>query len=426
MRGERAAPFSKSVVILLVACAAALFALSVLLQGYGENGESPRSADPGIWPGTYAISAIGHRGLYDLLQATGRPAVRSIGNTRFLLGDGGTLVIAEPRPTYAGDGDAVRRGARRVLLVLPKWVGAPDRRHAGWISEAFPVPPHIAEETLRSVLGERGTVRRGEWPGTWRVNELGPEPCGAGAVQLVQSELLRPVVGDESGMLVGEFEDEHGLVWVLSDPDVMSNHGIVQGDNARFMLALLDRLRMWENGDAAAPLVFDETVHGYHRASGSPYDLLFRFPFSVVTILTGCAALLFVAAGSKRFGVPRVAAPPLDFGKSGLIRNSAHLLDYTGHHAVVLGRYVRMTVHAAARALHMPSSLGEAELVSRLDQVGRARGVTSSCTEILQRANRLMTQGNFALAEMFEVAWDIYRWKGELLHDAGTSRRHSS
>ena len=406
-------PFSRSALVLLIACATALFALSVLLSAYGED---PVSFGSKFKPGSYSTSAVGYAGFYDTLRRLGRPVTRSVGNTLASTGTRGTLIIAEPELGYTGNSDGIKlMSVPRLLIVLPKWQGIQDENRPAWVAGVKPVPLILAQQTLGLVLDSRSNVFRKEWPEEWRVNDVGFFPSGTGVVQLIRSEEMRPIVGDGEGMLVGEILKSDRKIWVLSDPDILSNHGIVKGDNALFMLTLVDALRFWKNDDPGAPVVFDETVHGFQKTRISPIKLLFRLPFGVVTILACCTAALLVLAGTSRFGVPRVPKPILDFGKANLIGNSARLLDYAGHHSFVLRRYVGMTIRSVAEVLHAPRNLDEPALAAWLDQIGKTRGVEKSCASIVQTVTYLDTGERRSLHRLFESAWDIHRWKREIL-----------
>lgn len=414
--------FPRSALILIIACGCALFALSILLYSY--KGDPVMSGDR-IQPGTYSISAIGYGGLYDTLRRLDRPAKRAASNALSLAGANGTLVIGEPdleRITSGGSLKLLR--ARRLLVILPKWRGIPHEEELAWVSGVEPVPLAHAKQTLYWVVRADNDVFRKEWPSRWSVNEVGISPTGSGIVQLIRSTTMRPVVGDSDGMLVGEIIEGKRKIWILSDPDVLSNHGIFTGDNAAFMLTLMDQLRLWENDDPKASIVFDESVHGFQEARWTPLRLLFSFPFAIVTLLLCCSAALWVMAGANRFGAPIAPKRPLDFGKATLIYNSARLLDYAGHHPVVLKRYVRMTVHSAGQLLHAPPSLDDAALAAWLDTIGKANGVTGSCAKIMRATNELNAHTKGDISRLFESAWNIYCWKGELFNESGTHRRN--
>lgn len=406
-------PFSGTALVLLLAAAIVMFALSILLPAYDNSAVSSGSK---ARPDSFSTSALGHAGWYDIMRRLDRPVSRSTGNTLAQVGSRGTLVMAEPeldRITTA-DGQKVLN-ASKLLLVLPKWRGTTDQDRPAWVSEVRPALLDTAQQTL-GLISMRAKVFRTEWPEIWQVNEVGFQPTGSGVVQLMRSRDMRPIVGNKGGMLVGEIIDNGRRIWVISDPDVLSNHGIGKGENAAFIVELVDMLRLWGDGDMRAPVVFDETVHGYHNARNSPLKMLFSFPFVVVTLLIFATAVLLALAGTSRFGAPQSPKPELDFGKAKLIDNGARLLDYAGHHAVILKRYVRMTVRSVAHSLHAPSGLDEPALAAWLDRIGKSRGVSLSCADILRAADTTYAGDGQNLARLLESAGDIHRWKGEILN----------
>lgn len=418
----KAPTFSRSALVLLLASATALFALSALLSAWETRPVSSGSA----WGiGSRSVSAIGHAGFYDILRRLDRPVARSVGQPLARAGSRGTLIVAEPLPEHMTNADEAKlMSAPRLLFVLPKWRGVQDKKNADWISEAKPVPLLDAQYALSLVADARSVVVRGEWPEVWETSDAGFVPEGSGFVQLIRSETLKPLISCDDGILVGEIADGNRKIVILSDPDLLSNHGIVKGDNAALMLDLVDTLRFWKNDDRTAPIVFDETVHGFREArKESPVRLLFEFPFAIVTILTCCSAVLLLLAGTGRFGAPVLPEPVPDFGKANLIANGARLLDYAGHHAVVLRRYVRMTIRSVAHGLHAPGGLDEPSLAAWLDRIGMARGTGRSCASILRNSDAPVRGDDKNLPRLFESARDIHLWKGEILDGSESHRR---
>ncbi|MDR1915454.1 MAG: DUF4350 domain-containing protein [Synergistaceae bacterium] len=404
--------FSRPVIVLILAWAVALFAMSIIL---GARDSKPVTADR-AGAGTYSVSAVGYAGFFDLLRRFEFPAVRGLHDVNSLAGADGTLIVADPDMSYLiSDSDADIMSARRVLIVMPKrnWVIHDERPE--WVIGAGLKPAIYVEQTLMIMTGKPCDVVRKEWPEYWPINEVGRTPEGSGAVQLIRSEEIRTIVGDEDGALLGEISDDERKIWILSDPDVMANHGIVKGENALFMLDVTEGLSRWENDDPTSPIVFDETVHGFRRERNSLLKLLLRFPFAVVIILICCSSVLVALAGVSRYGAPRARIPSFEFGKSKLIDNSARLLDYGGHHAIVIDRYIRMTIRNCARNLHAPENLDERATAEWLDRIGHSRGVKLSCTSILNTLSELNGEGAENLPKLFETAFDIFRWKGEIL-----------
>jgi len=261
---------------------------------------------------------------------------------------------------------------------------------------------------------------RPETAGSWPQNELGATPSIAGPVQLMQAKRLRPIVASEDGgILLGELTDKGRRLWVLSDPDVLSNHGLGRAGNAAFAVALMQALRQ---GDGA--MVFDETIHGYATEPVSPLRLLFKFPFVVATIQGALALALLLWATVARFGVPERLPPALDAGKQGLIRNAAKLLGFARHQNVIVRRYVQATLRDAARELHLPRGLDDAALIESLQRVGEARGVTIDCGALLRRLETRAAGGRGEKSPLLPLARDIHQWKREIMDGpAGNPRR---
>lgn len=412
--------FSPKTMIMLGAAAVALFALSVLLHAY----ESPASNAKGkAGPGAYSTSAIGYAGIYDMLKRLDRRVSRSAGDTLEGLGYDGVLIIAEPDLKILS-GREVRKLflAPNLLLVLPKWEGTRDPERSAWISKAdmLPLAPVLATIGL---IDSAATVRRMPWPGEWQVNSFESAPSGTGSVQLLRSEELEPLVGTADGMLVGEmWTDDDTRVVVLSDPDIIANHGIGKGGNADFAVELFDRLTYDDN---SVPLVFDEAVHGFNAGNDSPLRLLFEFPFVVATILACCAGVVIVLAGMGRFGSASRHEAGLAFGKSGLIDNSARLMHHAGHHAEVLRRYVRMTIRSTAHTLHAPQDLDARGQAEWLDRLGTAKKVDISCIDVMRRAmSERRNEGG--TANLMRCAEDIHRWRDMMLALPASHRRNDT
>lgn len=413
--------FNPKVVLLFVGFAIGLFALSILL--YANSGERTSARSNRHSPDSYSVSAIGYAGVYDTMRRMHFPVYRGTLNPVTQAGSRGTLIVAEP-VLHMLDGFESLKQTRRLLLVLPKWEGQRDPKKPAWLTEVELVNLHKPQQTLTLVDNGQGTVVRVPWPEQWTVNKIGITPQGQGTVQLIVSDYLRPVVGTPEGMLIGEKNHKNRIVWVLADPDVMNNQGFGKGDNAMFTLALIDQLRYWNNSKTQAPIIFDETSHGYITTKPEGLQLMLKFPFSIVVILVFMAALLLGFAGVRRFGAPKRPAAAQDFGKAGLIQNGARLLDYAGHHAGVMQRYVKMSIRAVGRSLHAPHNLSDAALAQWLDRVAKSRKIDKSCAEILLTTGTLNSNDRQTLTRLFKSAWDIYKWKGEILNGSAINRRH--
>ena len=405
--------FSHRLLIGWAGGAIVVFAISLFFLGAGDV----RGPDP-TGPSTYSRSAIGHAGIAEVLQRLGLLVVKSSHNSLDKLSAGSVLVIAEPRPGPESE-QSIRALLRAdtVLLVLPKWTGQPSQQTAGWIRNAQERVTAEAQWALAlvapraHVVRERGDVR-------WTTNALGLVPNLPPPIQLIRGQGLRAIVGGEPGVLIAEIREGERRIWILSDPDVIANHGLARDGNAALALALFKHLR---SGDGS--IVFDETVHGYSTRPANPLLLMFRFPFVVATLQGLIAIALLLWATLARFGSPQTAPPPLSAGRGGLLQNIAKLIELTGHQQVMVARYVHETVRDAARQLHAPRGLGAEALVEWLGRIGNARGVSVDCAALVRRANELDQRRREGRA-LVQLARDTHRWKREILNGRSRHPRH--
>jgi hypothetical protein len=332
------------------------------------------------------------------------------------VGAGGVLVLAEPRSSLRQDELISKLKAERVLLVLPKWFGFPSDQHPGWVRQVRERSTTDPSSVVSLVASRMEAVRE-DGPVLWTTNELNLRPDVVKPTQLMRGSGLRPVIAGDQGMLVGELIERNHRVLVLSDPDVIANHGLAREGNAALAVALIKRLR-GPNGT----VVFDETIHGFTAPAENPFALMFRFPFVIATVQGLVAVALLLWATLARFGAPQSVPPPLSAGRAGLLQNMAKLIEFTGHQQVMIRRYVEETLRHVARQLHAPRALAGDALVAWLKRIGGARGVSVDCASLLQQARELGSTGRRDQASLVRLARETHRWQGEML-DGRT--RHS-
>jgi hypothetical protein len=391
---------SRAVVIWLVVLIVLAFATVLFFV----NGGGQRTDTVGA--SAFSRSAIGYAGIADVMHRVGVRVVKSRGDSVANVNPQGVLVVAEPGTSATPQLMSSLLNARTVLLILPKWTGVASSRHAGWIDSIISVPESTARRAAQ--VGGIEIVRIRAAP-VWTHNEIGRVPVFSNNVQLIKSSRLRPVIGSDGGMLVGEQRSGARRLWVLADPDVIANYGLGSPANAEFSVALINALR-GEDGN----VVFDEMVHGFTAAGTSPLAILFQFPFVLVTVQGAAAVALLLWATMRRFGAPIAPPPPLQAGKRGLIETTANLFADARHRPIILQRYIREIVQDVGRQMHAPAGLGEGALVEWLRRVGRSRAVEADCGEILRRADELAATGRGGTGALAALARDIFRWKREV------------
>jgi hypothetical protein len=394
---------SQRLLIGWIVAAVLTFLLSLYVMGNSDQSTETVGAS------SYSRSAIGYAGIADMLQRLDMPVVKSRYDSLGKLDPGSVLVIAEPL-SGAKTEETMRTllKADTVLLILPKWIGEPSSSKSGWIDEAFPVEPAVAGWALHLLAPKADVVDVDK--ANWTTNTLGLAPTIEAPIRLIHGDRLQPIIGGSDGMLLGQIRDGNRKIWVLADPDIMSNHGLAQTGNAGLAVAIIERLR-----SGSGSIIFDETIHGFIAEPANPLLLLFRFPFVMATIQGAIAIALLLWATLGRFGTPQPAPPPMNAGRQGLLENIAKLVDLSGHREVMIKRYVLETLRDVGRQLHAPRGLSTAALIGWLQRVGTARGVATDCGPLIQEAAMLGDSRMRNPAPLVRLAREIHRWKGEIL-----------
>lgn len=368
----------------------------------------------------YSRSAVGHQAFVELLRRLKVPVVISQHDSAKKAGKGAVLILAEPRPSREDIARARRQveEASTVIVVLPKWGSSPDKTRPEWIGNAGILPAASVRAVAQEILAVDVEIVRGVSLGPVTRNKLGPAPS-LRYPQLMRSEGIDPIVRTESGILLGSVETWAGKeVWVLSDPDVLSTHGIGQGSNAHFAVTMVEHLR---SGTGA--VVFDETVHGFSKKP-SVWRALVEFPLVIASLQVLCATLLLLWAAVGRFGTPQPPRPAIEPGKRFLINNTAALLQFGGHTAHTLQRYYNSTVRDVARSLHAPD-VDDSALEAWLERVGQARGVRTSLADLRREISAVTESRRVNTRSIVLAANRLYHWKQEMLHGSASHPRPS-
>ena len=364
-------------------------------------------------PGTWSNSAVGHRAFVDLLERAGFPVEVRRRNVAEPADGSRLLVLLQPRRgRFEPDALASLGVARSVLLVLPKWTGNAHPERPGWLDAATLLHTTEVDAILRKLKPTEGIYRPTMEP-RWQ-----PEPFGV-RPELVHPQLLfarglRPIVESDRGTLVAELERGEQRIRILSDPDILSNHGIAKGNNAVLALSLVESLLR-----PGGAVLVDESMHMKHaRAFVPPRSLrraLVEPPFVVVTVLFVVSVLVLVLAAAGRFGAPRPAPRALAFGHAALLDNMASLLASGRHGREILRRYHELVKHEVLRRIHAPPDSSDDDLAARLDRAGEARGAATAYSGLRDKVDAALGKRRTAGATVVSLGRDLHRWKGGIL-----------
>ncbi|HEX8481490.1 MAG TPA: hypothetical protein VF650_06290 [Allosphingosinicella sp.] len=387
--------FRPATILLVVAIGILAFTAMLVLGAYAPDLRSGRNG------GAHALSnaATGFSGIVQLARATGRNPV-VLRNEELL--DTEDLVVLTPE-SGSKDMTAVlaRRTGKVTLVVLPKWWTAPDPEHSGWVLVQGLRPEWDPERTLAPAHPLNIERHRGGGSALETVPAHAPAQLrliAPGPVQTVGGRGLKPIVRDKAGRAVLVQVGEEPL-YLLADPDVLSNRGMADRRQAAGALAMLDFL----NSTGARSITFDVTLNGLGQTR-SPLRLLFDPPFLAATIAIAAALLLAGLQAIARFGPARRPERAIAFGKAALIDNAASLVRQARREAALGGRYAEMIRERAVAAFAVPAKLRDDALVDYLDKLeGRPR--FSALASAAEQAK--------GREELLAAAQALHRWQWE-------------
>ncbi|MGP7796723.1 hypothetical protein [Sphingomonas sp. CLY1604] len=386
--------FSPLTVALMLVIGILGFAGSLLLGAYAPDLRSGHDA------GTHALSnaATGFSGIVDLARATAR-------NPRLIRAEAGwdteDLVVATPEH---GSVDmsrfmAARRG-RATLIVLPKWASVPDDAVGGWVDVSGLLPAYdpaavLAPATVMTV-SRHPSGARPLHPVRWAPPSLAvsaPRP-----LQVMTSKALTPLVTDEAGRIVLAQVDGSNT-YLLSDPDLLDNHGIRRLDRAGAALDLLD----FVNATGARGIAFDVTLNGLGRGH-SPLKLAFEPPFLAMTLAIVVALALVGWQALVRFGPAQPPARAIALGKAALVDNSALIVRKAGREGGLGPRYAALVRDRARAIFGVPARLTDVEADRHLDRLQGSATFTALVADAARAEHR---------ADMLASAQALHQWQRE-------------
>jgi len=396
---ENASPFSARTVILLVIAGIVGFGAFLLLSAYAPD---IRSGRDGRAHGL-STSAVGFRGVYTLLEETGED-VQYIRSGTMLENEGLTILTLEPGSNAERITALLYHGWGPLLIVLPKWGTLPvdgERDRVQWFQSG-------TGGSVASLLSDMVdiTVSTSSTPAGSRLqSEM------LNDVEFLTPDSLQTISGPELIPLMETAKNEFVLVqvtgndiFILSDPDFLSNQVLADPERARAALLLLAELN--END---GPYWFELVANGF-GGSRNLLTLAFEPPFLALTLCLLAAALLAGVQAAYRFGPALRPQRAIAFGKRALVDNSAELLRIARREHLSSERYVIMTREAAVAAIGNPRKLSGEALDRWLDGLGPS--TMPSFTTLALAAERAHNRQDIRAA-----ARALYDWRKAVTHE---------
>jgi uncharacterized protein DUF4350 len=407
--------FSRRALAWIIGSVAVSFIAAILLGVYGKD----LDRRPNVRANTFSYSALGYKAVAELLKSLGL-VVRSRQVQAGGVGPHVPLILAEPEEPDSvhlhGLSDEAKDRAAPLVLVLPKWLpGAAREDKPDWLARVDLLNGNDVLRRVRALrmpeLDKLGLARFSGKPhcgAAWRSGE--PPAVDIQTAQFFTGLVggLQPLVRCDGGILVAwrPATEESPQLVLISDPDLLNNHGLGRGDNAAVVFELLTRSL------GATGVVFDETIHGFHRKQGLLAEAL-GFPM-VLGVVQGLVLLGVVLwAGMGRFGKPLPPPAPLAAGKEILIDNTAQMLSSGGHAADCLARYFRQTTRAVAAHYFLPPDLPDGERLARLQRITGARGGKVSLAE-LERSVWQLPDSRPGEEPAAAIARRLHDWRVEM------------
>jgi hypothetical protein len=359
---------------------------------------------------SFSRSAIGHRAFVATLRKLGVPVEISRFRTLDKVGSSNLLLLLEPDLVAGKELLSELDSVGHVLLVLPKWVGSTDPAKPIWINHMEPLPVEDVQKVLRATLPDGEVIRKSRTV-TYDAQKFG------GKLSISDPQFLntlgdvpvQPLLKIPDGVLLAELRGRNNEVWVLSDPDLLSNAGLDDADNGVIAVSIVEALL-----PPGGTVVIDETSHGFEQRPNL-LRLLLHPPFIAIGIAGIAALLIVIWAGAPRFGAPQAETVGLAAGKVTLVRNAAQLLRLGTTAANLLQSYRRLVLSEAIAELHGPPGLDELGQAAWLDRAAQHRGLKIRLTPLL---NDIATAeaGHLDAARALRFTLELHRWKQEIMH----------
>ncbi len=384
--------FRARTLVPMIAVGVLAFIGMLLLGAYAPD---LRSGNNG---GAHALSnaATGYSGLVRLAEATGRHPHVLRNPHQFESED---LLMVTPQ----GNAKDLKNilDARQVtptLIVLPKWSVTKDDDHNGWVRRIglgtrLQLPEPLDKIRLSMVRSGGKPLINADRGLPAAIAFRAPRP-----LQVMQGPDLTPLLTDDKGHIVLA-QIAGKPLYVLSDPDLLSNIGMKEVRQAGAALALLD----WLNSGGAEGINFDVTLNGFGH-SESPLKLAFDPPFLAMTLALGAALLLAALSALGRFGAARRRERAIAFGKAALVGNSAAMIRKAGREARMGRPYAAVIRDRAVAAFGVPANLRDEALDAYLDGLAGTARFTDLARDAADAADR---------PSLVTAAQALHRWEKE-------------
>ncbi len=267
-----------------------------------------------------------------------------------------------------------------TLVVLPKWRSGV--RALGMAHSDLLIPEQELNRLI-SQIGLKGSRVRTDPQGfltekvdidgqTFEIALMHRQTIDAG-------QNCQPILGTMKNMLFGFCEDDRGVGFrVLTDPDILSNHGLAHAQNGEAILAIVTGY------DLRASVVVDLSVRrwlvdrdpftAHYERNWDDFTRMFQWPFTMIWISFFALGALVTWRAFVRYGaLARFYDDEPKAAKTVSIGAKARLLRLANHDEALLKSHIKARLQTLAADLLGPHRKGTADPLSALlPMIGRA------------------------------------------------------
>ena len=297
-----------------------------------------------------------------------------------------------------------------TVLVLPKWGFYPDEFYPDiWPLEEDRLNVQvinayeIAGRLMRSSRFDVDSLGDTQLPGIqgWQVHH---------ATHVIRGRPLESYLSCSDGHLVATWESQDGETTVISDADLINNHGLHLGQNSANWVGVVRALMKRYDAEV---VLWDDREYGLTR-SPRPLQVLVKQP--VLWISLGFALLLVATLwrGAVRFGPPKSARRFYERGSHALLQQveSHALMKAHTQGRDVLRYWDQVKARVASRFKDVPAQDFDRHLEAALDRRGHGESYRQVRDAVEDLKARLSALGFDK--DAIEIAEKIHNWEGEV------------
>jgi len=317
-------------------------------------------------------SPVGYKGLEVWLQSWGIEVTRENSSTASPVSRVSLRIVPLSWPEAgqmigdSGDNDDIKSAifgdkpkTTPTLIVLPKWRA--DRLKDGIADEAGLVRSSDVDQILARIgLSNLHTKSMGP---RFRQAQQSILPSHVEKIRLFRAQVFVrdqipshcvQMAGLQAGPLLLKCTSEF-VFYVLSDPDLLNNHGLALGENAAFAVSMINELR---GPYFRGPIYLAATGMPIASARGADRFLAFHLWFIWGAIILVAAVCFW--RGAVRFGKPLTNEATTDLSKAAATEATARLLRLSGNDGRMTAQFVHNLLTDKAGLLFGPHAANDA------------------------------------------------------------------